>query len=128
MVKTNMSTDGSESEQGSLKATLDKLKIQQRLIDIAARNLEASRVSCRNLSTTGTGISEEAQSTMEENIVLQEVAIYTLGRSRWVGCMSSKERSLLGSWELAGRFIHDPASELDHDRTIGRLEPKQART
>ena len=90
MVKTNMSTDGSESEHGTLAATIDKLKIQQRLIDIAARNLEASRESCRNLTTSGT--SEEAQSTMEENIVLQEVfditphtAIYTSMKCRSSG-------------------------------------------
>ncbi len=73
MVKTNMSTDGSESGSESLAATRSKLKIQQRLIDIAARNLEASRESCRNLSTTAYGASEEAQSTIDENIVLQEV-------------------------------------------------------
>ncbi len=78
MVKTNMTTDGSESEHDSLAATLDRLRIQQRLIDIAARNLEASRESCRNLSSSGT--SEEAQSTMEENIVLQEVCTC---RSTW---------------------------------------------
>ena len=80
MVKTIMSTDGSESEQtDSLTKTKDKLKVQQRLIDISARNLQSTRgLSSRDFSgsgtvTPGSGVGE-GQSAIEENIRLLEVS------------------------------------------------------
>ena len=79
MVKTIMSTDGSESEQmDSLSKTKDKLKVQQRLIDISARNLQSTRLSSRDFSGSGTvtpggGGVGEGQSAIEENIRLLEV-------------------------------------------------------
>ena len=85
MVKTTMSTDGSESEQNmdSLAKTKDKLKVQQRLIDISARNLQSTRLSSRDFSGSGTvtpGGSSigEGQSAIEENIRLLEVSKHTL--------------------------------------------------
>ena len=80
MVKTIMSTDGSESEQmDSLAKTKDKLKVQQRLIDISARNLQSTRLSSRDFSGSGTvssggGGLGEGQSAIEENIRLLEVS------------------------------------------------------
>ena len=80
MVKTIMSTDGSESEQmDSLAKTKDKLKVQQRLIDISARNLQSTRLSSRDFSGSGTvnpvgGGIGEGQSAIEENIRLLEVS------------------------------------------------------
>jgi len=71
MVKLTMSTDGSENEFDSLASTKDKLKIQQRLIDISARNLQSTRLTFPSSLTS----SSEAQSTIEENILLLEVAI-----------------------------------------------------
>ena len=73
MVKTTMSTDGSESEMDSLASTRDKLKIQQRLIDISARNLQSTRLSSRDFSPGSHSSSGEVQSTIEENITLIEV-------------------------------------------------------
>lgn len=84
MVKTIMSTDGSESEQtDSLTKTKDKLKVQQRLIDISARNLQSTRLSSRDFSGSGTvtpgssGVGE-GQSAIEENIRLLEVSYVKL--------------------------------------------------
>ena len=76
MVKTTMSTDGSENEMDSLASTRDKLKIQQRLIDISARNLQSTRLSSRDFSTGSYSSSGEVQSTIEENISLIEVGSY----------------------------------------------------
>ena len=70
-VKPAMSTDSSEGESDALAAVKDKLKIQQRLIDISARSLLASRSSSADLSQ-----SFESQSALEvqkENIALLEV-------------------------------------------------------
>lgn len=82
MVKTIMSTDGSESEQNmdSLAKTKDKLKVQQRLIDISARNLQSTRLSSRDFSGSGTvtpggSANGEGQSAIEENIRLLEVSL-----------------------------------------------------
>ena len=74
MVKLNMSTDGSENEFNSLTSTIDKLKIQQRLIDISARNLQSARLSCSEFPSSLTS-SSEAQSTIEENVLLLEVSL-----------------------------------------------------
>ena len=77
MVKTNMSTDSSENEQPeSMTKTKDKLKLQQRLIDFAARNLQSSRLSSFVSPSSGsTNHGGEGQSVIEENIRLQEVKI-----------------------------------------------------
>ena len=71
-VKTDMSTDSSEGETDALAAVKDKLRIQQRLIDISARSLLGSRSASADLSQ-----SFESQSALEvqkENIALLEVS------------------------------------------------------
>lgn len=70
-IKSGMSIDSSEGESDALVTVKDKLKIQQRLIDISARSLENSRQSNIDLSQ-----SQESQSALEmrrENIALLEV-------------------------------------------------------
>ena len=62
----------------SLTKTKDKLKVQQRLIDISARNLQSTRLSSRDFSGSGTvthgsGVGD-GQSAIEENIRLLEVS------------------------------------------------------
>lgn len=91
MVKTIMSTDGSESEQtDSLTKTKDKLKVQQRLIDISARNLQSTRLSSRDFSGSGTvapgssGGVGEGQSAIEENIRLLEVSYFIPKLASWL--------------------------------------------
>ena len=72
-IKSGMSTDSSEGESEVLVAVKDKLKIQQRLIDISARSLLSSRSSTADLSQ-----SFESQSALEvqrENISLLEVRV-----------------------------------------------------
>ena len=71
-VKTDMSTDSSEGETDALAAVKDKLRIQQRLIDISARSFLGSRSASADLSQ-----SFESQSALEvqkENIALLEVS------------------------------------------------------
>lgn len=83
-IKAGMSADSSDGEGEALAAVKDKLKIQQRLIDISARSLLSSRSSTADLSQ-----SFESQSALEvqrENSSLQEVRLQTspqavLGRS-----------------------------------------------
>lgn len=70
-IKLGMSTDSSEGESGALAAVRDKLKIQQRLIDISVRSLVSCRSSSADLSQ-----SLESQSALEvqrENISQLEV-------------------------------------------------------
>lgn len=70
-IKSGMSADSSEGDSEALAAVRDKLKIQQRLIDISARSLLSSRTSSADLSQ-----SFESQSALEvqrENITLLEV-------------------------------------------------------
>ena len=77
-IKSGMSTDSSEGESEVLVAVKDKLKIQQRLIDISARSLLSSRSSTADLSQ-----SFESQSALEvqrENISLLEVRVWDGGR------------------------------------------------
>lgn len=73
-IKAAMSADSSdgEGEATALTAVRDKLKIQQRLIDISARSLLNSRASTVDLSQ-----SFESQSALEvqrENNSIQEVS------------------------------------------------------
>lgn len=94
-IKAGMSADSSDGEGEALAAVKDKLKIQQRLIDISARSLLSSRSSTADLSQ-----SFESQSALEvqrENSSLQEVRIQTspqavLGRS----CLYKAMRSSPG--------------------------------
>ena len=81
-----MSTDGSENELDTLALTKGKINIQQRLIDISARNLQSTRLSSRDFSPGSRESSGEAQSAIEENIVLLEVRSEEWGRDslcRW---------------------------------------------
>ena len=73
-IKTGMSADSSSDGEGGealLTVVRDKLKIQQRLIDISARSLVSSRSSSADLSQ-----SFESRSALEvqrENSSVQEV-------------------------------------------------------
>ena len=82
-IKLGMSIDSSEGESDALVTVKDKLKIQQRLIDISARSLENSRTSNIDLSQ-----SQESQSALEmrrENIALLEVRLdLACRRSGWL--------------------------------------------
>ena len=76
MVKTAMSTDGSESEFDSLTSAKDKLRLQQRVMDLSARMLQSTRISSQDFSPgSRSSCGAEGQSTIEENIVLLEVAL-----------------------------------------------------
>ncbi|CAI8023236.1 hypothetical protein GBAR_LOCUS13589 [Geodia barretti] len=73
-IKAGMSAESSDGEGEALLATVrDKLKIQQRLIDISARSLLSSRSSSADLSQ-----SFESQSALEvqrENSSIQETRL-----------------------------------------------------
>ena len=69
-IKSGMAAE-TDGEREALAAVKDKLKVQQRLIDISARSLLSSRSSSADLSQ-----SFESQSALEvqrENSSLQEV-------------------------------------------------------
>lgn len=69
---------GGEGETGEpqhrgkddLSSTKDKMRLQQRLIDMAARDLESTRLSRKEIAPG----SEHALHALEENILLQEVS------------------------------------------------------
>lgn len=52
-----------------LSQTKDKMKVQQRMIDLTARELQSTRLSSQTMS------SVNGNSTLEENILLLEVLI-----------------------------------------------------
>ena len=89
-IKSVMSSaDSSDGESEALTAVRDKLKIQQRLIDISTRSLLNSRASSADLSQ-----SFESQSALEvqrENSSVQEVSSNTPARKN-------------------GVFVHGPAA------------------
>lgn len=87
-IKLGMSTDSSEGESGALAAVRDKLKIQQRLIDISVRSLVSCRSSSADLSQ-----SLESQSALEvqrENIGQLEVRTANEAGSSCGGCGKQK--------------------------------------
>ena len=111
MVRGSMSTDGSESEFDLLARARDKLKIQQRLIDISWRSLLNHRVSSPDLtssvtaaaSSTSSSLSSanvgsvdgsvlpcsggmEMRSTIEEDMILLEVRSWSTRGSLSVVC------------------------------------------
>ena len=74
MSSTNGGEGGESGEAQSrgkdeLSGTKDRMRLQQRLIDMAARDLESTRSSYREIAPG----SEHAFHALEENILLQEV-------------------------------------------------------
>ena len=115
-VKPAMSTDSSEGESDALAAVKDKLKIQQRLIDISARSLLASRSSSADLSQ-----SFESQSALEvqkENIALLEVC-------RQASREASNQRALFETVEKAMEIRIGTEEERERERERGGMGGKK---
>lgn len=101
MVRGSMSTDGSENEFDSLQRAKERLRVQQRLIDISWRSLQNHRESSRDPASPSTASSSsssslhaypyccadsvpacsghvELHSTIEEDIFRLEVSLHKL--------------------------------------------------
>lgn len=75
MVKTVMSSDNSEPEEmDALTKAKEKLIVQQRLIDSSARTLQRLKDSTSRLTNINGLTNGEAQSAIDDDIKLQEVA------------------------------------------------------
>ena len=59
--------EGQHKGKDELASTKDKMRLQQRLIDMAARDLDSTRISRRE-------IAPDSLSALEENILLLEVS------------------------------------------------------
>lgn len=66
MSSTTSSHDGT-SKSTTLATTKDKMKVQQRMIDLTARELQSTRLSSQAIAESSPG------NALEENILLVEV-------------------------------------------------------
>lgn len=87
MVKTAMSSDSSDPEESeSWTKAMEKLILQQSLIDSSARTLKRLKESTSRLISTSSltsltnGINGETQSAIDDDIKLQEVDLYKASR------------------------------------------------
>ena len=67
-VESDSGQEGSTKRQTSLTSTKDKMKVQQRMIDLTARELESTRLAM-------TPVTESGGTALEENNLLIEVSL-----------------------------------------------------
>ena len=92
------SGEGHHKGKDELASTKDKMRLQQRLIDMAARDLESTRISRREID------SEHSHSALEENILLLEVSVpsFSSRTSIYRVLLTPAVRALFGSISRPG--------------------------